>query len=200
MSCDDELSELESAQCDAASSAVRALAQGAMSGNLTDDDVSATISQLRQTPLDHERFLNAIHPPRDAGEYTEALVGIMRRIPDGWGRWIECDRGWFPLITDLDAKLAALCPDYTLHQVKEKYGTLRYYAHPCGKHRNLEDEFEELIHRAEIRSEHICEDCGGDGKHCRSGGWYRTLCASCIERHFAEGRGQYEPVEPRTKG
>jgi hypothetical protein len=68
-------------------------------------------------------------------------------------------------------------PEYTLHQVKEKYGTLRYCSDPCGKHRDVDDEFEELIDQAEKRSAHICEDCGADGKHCRSGGWYRTLCA-----------------------
>ncbi len=59
-----DLSELESAQWNAASSTVRALAERAMNGKLDDDDVSATLAQLRQIPLDHERFLNAIHPPR----------------------------------------------------------------------------------------------------------------------------------------
>ncbi|WP_147381476.1 hypothetical protein [Nocardioides immobilis] len=168
-----------------------------MNGTLDDDDVSATLAQLRQIPLDHERFLNAIHPPRDAGEYANALIGIMKRIPDGWGRWIECDRGWFPLVTDLDSKLAGLCPEYTLHQVKEKYGTLRYYADPCGRHRHIDDDFEELIRQAEAQSAKICEDCGADGNHCRSGRWYRTLCSACIERHLKEGRGRYEPVAPR---
>ncbi len=65
--------------------------------------------------------------PDDAGEYAEALVAILRRIPDEWGRWISCGSGWYPLIAELDEQLRALLPNYVIHQVKEKFGGLRYY-------------------------------------------------------------------------
>lgn len=74
-----------------------------------------------------EDFLNSTHVPRDAGEHADGLRQILSRIPDGWGRWISCDKGWYPLIIELDQKLAEIFPDYKVHQVKEKYGTLRYY-------------------------------------------------------------------------
>jgi hypothetical protein len=76
---------------------------------------------------DLNEFLDEFHVPEDAGEYAEDLGKILKRIPPRWGRWISCDRGWYPLIIELDQKLAEIFPDYELHQVKEKFGTLRYY-------------------------------------------------------------------------
>lgn len=77
--------------------------------------------------MDMEKMLNTIVVPDNAGEYEDGLRKIMSRIPDGWGRWISCDKGWYALICELDEKLADICPDYEVHQVKEKFGTLRYY-------------------------------------------------------------------------
>jgi hypothetical protein len=34
---------------------------------------------------------------------------------------------WYPLLVELDEQLGALLPNYVLHQVKEKFGGLRYY-------------------------------------------------------------------------
>lgn len=56
-----------------------------------------------------------------------ALDPILERIPNEFGKWIGCRSGWYPLLLELDARLAAICPEYQVHQVKEKYGTLRYY-------------------------------------------------------------------------
>jgi hypothetical protein len=49
------------------------------------------------------------------------------RIPDGWGRWISCSSGWFELLARAERELAAVCPTFAVHQIKEKYGTLRLY-------------------------------------------------------------------------
>jgi hypothetical protein len=78
-------------------------------------------------PNDPDSFLNQIHTPEDAGEYEEDLKKILGRIPLRWGRWISCNKGWYPMLIELDQKLAEIFPDYELHQVKEKFGTLRYY-------------------------------------------------------------------------
>jgi len=69
--------------------------------------------------IDHQQILNALHVPEDAGEHAEALRGMLLRI--------RCDRGWYPLLVELDEQLRGLFPKYELHQVKEKYGGLRYY-------------------------------------------------------------------------
>jgi hypothetical protein len=71
--------------------------------------------------------LNVPRVPHDAGEYADDLRRLLGRIPRGWGRWISCGPGWYPLLVRLNKALAALVPEYEVHQVKEKYGTLRYY-------------------------------------------------------------------------
>lgn len=76
---------------------------------------------------DLDTYLNTIHIPEDAGDHADDLRKILSRIPERWGRWISCSRGWYPMIIELDKKLAEIFPDYELHQVKEKFGTLRYY-------------------------------------------------------------------------
>lgn len=53
-------------------------------------------------------------------------TGQDQAAPSGKpGDWFECDDGWAPLITALEAKLKALAPDYTVSKVKEKFGGLR---------------------------------------------------------------------------
>ncbi|TCN53554.1 hypothetical protein EV641_106200 [Rhodococcus sp. SMB37] len=66
-------------------------------------------------------------PPtrEDAGEYTDRLRRILLRIPDGRGRRISTDKGWYPIIARLDEELAALDPEYQVLRVKEKFGGLR---------------------------------------------------------------------------
>lgn len=64
-------------------------------------------------------------------------------------------------------------PNYILAvQVKEKYGTLRYYTN------TFDDEADGHIRDAEKKSEKTCESCGKPGKP-RGGGWIRTLCEEC---------------------
>jgi hypothetical protein len=77
--------------------------------------------------MDLDAMLDTPVIPSDAGEYAEGLSKILSRIPPRWGRWIQCDKGWYPLICELDEKIIEIFPDYEIHQVKEKYGTLRYY-------------------------------------------------------------------------
>jgi len=57
-------------------------------------------------------------------------------------------------------------------QVKEKFGSLRFYM-TIGT-----DEIYELIDKAEALSCKTCEECGESGE-ARSGGWIRTLCDTC---------------------
>lgn len=89
-------------------------------------EVEAAVHHLVGS-LDHAQFLDALHVPADAGEHEPALRAMLGRIPDGWGRWISCDRGWYPLLARAEAELGALCPTYEAHQIKSKYGTLRLY-------------------------------------------------------------------------
>lgn len=57
---------------------------------------------------------------------------------------------WYPIIKQLDEDIAALAPDYSLDQLKEKFGGLRYYV-SLPEHTSAEtfDAVHALIRKAE---------------------------------------------------
>lgn len=87
----------------------------------------------------------------------------------------ECDEGWHPLIDRTLAKIKELEPDFTIFQIKEKFGGLRIYGHP------ITDEIDNIISDAEDESYHTCEVCGAPGK-VRETGWIKTLCDEHAKR------------------
>lgn len=96
----------------------------------------------------------------------------------------ECGTGWFQLIWDLSVRLEQMIeglgpfsPDEVApraSQVKEKFGTLRFYM------THSTDEMEAAIDEAERLSEVTCEDCGQSGHLRTLGGWLSTLCDPCV--------------------
>ncbi len=103
------------------------------------------------------------------------------KSPFCWG--FECGDGWEPLIRTLSAEVEAIIvamPEkerkkFRVKQVKEKFGTLRFYmgiAH---------DAIHAAIERAEQVSAVTCETCGAAGK-MRNNGWISVLC----DEHQAE--------------
>lgn len=52
---------------------------------------------------------------------------VEDRIPESWGKNVGVPKTWYPYIADLDIKLSALAPEYVVHQVKTKFGSLRFY-------------------------------------------------------------------------
>lgn len=90
----------------------------------------------------------------------------------------ECGDGWRDLLWDLCCDIQNLNPppDFEVHQVKEKFGGLRFYA-SGGTHEILD-----RIHRAENGSYDICERCGSrEGVNVSESGWITTRCAKCRE-------------------
>ena len=85
---------------------------------------------------------------------------------------LECRDGWFDIIDELSKKLEPL--DVVASQVKEKYGTLRFYIHSGT------DEAYDLIDEAEAKSEETCELCGAPGE-LRGAGWVTTMCDECYK-------------------
>ena len=93
----------------------------------------------------------------------------------------ECGNGWYELIRELSEQLYPLIEawdrqlefdDYPPRavQVKEKYGTLRFYmSSSTSEMENIIDEFEE-------KSEKICEICGKEGDIDFSQQWYAVRC------------------------
>ena len=78
-------------------------------------------------------------------------------------------------------------PQVTLDQVKEKFGTLRFY------YSGGDDYISGMVSLAESMTAVTCENCGNPGS-CRGGGWIHTYCTPCEEaRELA--RKQYDEKE-----
>jgi hypothetical protein len=91
-------------------------------------------------------------------------------------------------------------PQVVADQVKEKYGTLRFYSH------GGDDIIDGMIRMAEAMSAVTCEVCGNPGKTV-GGGWVRTLCKTHAEEQNygwedeEEKYGDYVPYgHPTTEG
>ena len=74
-------------------------------------------------------------------------------------------------------------PQVTLDQVKEKFGTLRFY------YSGGDDYISGMVSLAESLTGVTCESCGNVGER-RGGGWIHTYCKSCEEKREAE-RAEY---------
>jgi hypothetical protein len=86
--------------------------------------------------------------------------------------------GWWPLLEELYQKMPK---GVIVTQVKEKFGTLRFYYDGGDK------EFDSWVGEAEKASAFVCEDCGRIGKLVSKNGWYRTLCSNCAEfQHYGD--------------
>ena len=109
-----------------------------------------------------------------------------------WG--FDCDDGWYNIINTLCYQIqhyinqrnygqnSVLVPQVVAEQVKEKYGTLRFYA------MGGDDYTDGLITMAEAMSAKTCETCGSPGK-LRGYTWYYT---SCNEHADEEHRDEAE--------
>lgn len=78
-------------------------------------------------------------------------------------------RGWHTLVSNLIDDLFQLDWDGQIADIKEKFGTLRFYIGPETTKQS------ECIANAEKKSGTICEVCGKPGV-LREGGWLKTLC------------------------
>jgi hypothetical protein len=76
----------------------------------------------------------------------------------------------------------------TLDQVKEKFGTLRFY------YSGGDDYISGMVTMAEAMSGTTCESCGNPGER-KGGGWVRTICQPCEDQRakaYAERMAVYE--------
>jgi len=97
-----------------------------------------------------------------------------------WG--FECGDGWYWLIDNL-CSLLQWDIDHNKHpqieatQVKEKYGTLRFYTN------GSDDKQDGMIDLAESLSSSICEKCGSVDGVTQTEGWIVTLCKKCMKNY-----------------
>ena len=96
----------------------------------------------------------------------------------------ECSDGWFDIIYELSKKIERIAETMKadglpedeipmVSQVKEKFGTLRFYMS------NTTSEIQDLISQCEQSSAQACEQCGKPGTLRRTNGWFLTVCEKC---------------------
>jgi hypothetical protein len=97
-----------------------------------------------------------------------------------WG--FECSDGWYNIIYTLCSLIQShqksQKPDYepvVVQQVKEKFGTLRFYYY------GGDDTVFGMVAYAEAISGMTCEDCGDKGTIDWEKPWVRTVCSKHIE-------------------
>jgi hypothetical protein len=111
-----------------------------------------------------------------------------------WG--FECGDGWYNIINQLCANIqhhvdwaqeqkekygrGEGCTQVVAVQIKEKFGTLRFYTN------GGDDQIYGMIRMAESMSAVTCEECGAPGK-TRGRSWIYTACDThAREEHTAE--------------
>ena len=113
----------------------------------------------------------------EMNEFLESIGGLENgfrsdRGPIKDSGFFSVGSGWYPLIKDLITDLIELGWDKQTCQVKEKFGTLRFY------YSGGNDTIDGMVQMAESFSGHICEGCGNLGS-TQGNGWVRTECESC---------------------
>lgn len=86
-------------------------------------------------------------------------------------------KGWSKIVDDLITDLFKMGWDGHVHQVKEKFGSLRFYTGATSEEMDLR------IRVAERQSALTCEECGEAGS-IRYTGWYLCLCEEHIEQRL----------------
>lgn len=109
-------------------------------------------------------------------ENTKKLLEVAPHVY-GNSFHFECGDGWFDLLLDTSIKLEnqikqfppEVRQDIVASQVKEKYGTLRFYIS------YYTEELDEIIDAAEKKSACVCETCGKQGT-IRGHSWLYCAC------------------------
>jgi len=139
---------------------------------------------------------NADEQRKDDGSISQLHDAFGLDVSDGW---YEVIRGLCRDITTAYEK-AGLPVDIVIDEVKEKFGTLRFYYH-LGEHNpvinavdsiddgssigampgvsDLQKEIEEIVDKWEEESGNVCEKCGSAGELRDDLSWVLTLCDSC---------------------
>ena len=120
------------------------------------------------------------YPKIFANRYADETTTAMC-----WG--FECQDGWYQLIDTLCDTIQGYIdrnkkyndieiPQVVAIQVKEKFGTLRFY------YDGGDDVIRGMVWLAENLSAEICENCGNPGELVKSN-WIQTLCNTCRNKN-----------------
>jgi RNase P subunit RPR2 len=117
---------------------------------------------------------------------------------------VECSSGWFDIIYELCDDITTEISKYRTEfvfeaaQVKEKYGSMRFYYDFYCKAESISEEYDqcrsrisELVQAAEDKTYITCEECGEVGRIRDDIGWYRSLCDTHYNAYIEKQRKVY---------
>lgn len=99
------------------------------------------------------------------------MACVLSRFADNAAPRLDVQRGWWPIIAEMDAALAEADPSTRYSGITQKFGGLRVHLAEVNR------ELWPLIRDAEAKALRTCERCGGRGGMHQAGG-YVTLCTS----------------------
>lgn len=159
-------------------------------------DTSAAAEVLRLIARQIEEDYREGFDRRDGGYYCYtvtvtdrgASMSVEPELP--WSESpvdgsIDCGEGWWPIIAALDRDLRQIVPSYRVDQVKEKFGTLRYYINMGPQDDETRERVYGLLDTATELSARTCEKCGRPGRLRNDRPWIRTLCDQDAERQVS---------------
>jgi len=147
-------------------------------------------------------------------KYPKMMVNRNKDMKETCMCWgFECGDGWFTLLDHLMGNIqnhidwtnrnSEVVQQVTLDQVKEKFGSLRFY------YTGGDDYIRGMVTMAESMSGVICEECGAQAKtnwpkteNDVIGGWVRTICEPCEEareKAYALRMAEYNLSKPTVK-
>jgi len=106
------------------------------------------------------------------------IENIKNKFVENWPKIINVDEGWYQLVVDCDKELMQIDPDYKIYQIKEKFGTLRYYYKmPQPYNEEVYLKMTSIVRKYENLSACTCEATGLPGLLMKSSktAHYKTL-------------------------
>ena len=127
-------------------------------------------------------------------KYPKMMVNRNKTMQETCMCWgFECGDGWFNILDQLMGNIQhhidwknrkeEVVAQVTLDQVKEKFGTLRFY------YSGGDDAIDGMVRMAESMSGVTCEECSAPAQ-THGPGWIRTICEPCETKRETE-RAQY---------
>ena len=127
-------------------------------------------------------------------KYPKMMVNRNKHMQETCMCWgFECGDGWFNILDKLMGNIQhhidwknrkeEVVAQVTLDQVKEKFGTLRFY------YSGGDDAIDGMVRMAESMSGVTCEECSAPAQ-THGPGWIRTICEPCETKRETE-RVQY---------
>lgn len=110
--------------------------------------------------------------------------GIIDNLYDAFG--IDTGDGWYQLLYDMCREIVEILEreeepvHMVVDEIKEKYGTLRfYYRFKAPGREDVRQTISAIVQKYEDKSGEICENCGSEGTVRTDPSWIQTLCDAC---------------------